>query len=473
MGFGGRKAKGRKGGGGKGKSGKGGSRGKGKGHAGGGKSGTSRPFRSAAAPPRPGKGWAAAGGPPSFRGARTTASGTTLLRAPTGDMIFSVLNTSSDDKHKPFLYPKPRRLVSVPGFFTDVRQYCATLAHNLLAEFWCVFKEGGTSLSGTITASGCVSLATAAEESFLQNMLIVNRQPCIVTGQSIDGGGGGPVSLTLKPAPTTRGFVKMQNLGYIGNYLVEFACILELAKNGSSNNNLIKTILQPNSRFPGEYAKYPLRVAEVPINLSQKQAVDGLSCALEKIQGPPGTGKSTTIFHIIASRIPKGRRVLVTCSRNVAVESITQKIASVERGKLLVFGNAARIGPTAREHLLEHAAAKSRSIKGFQRLRGCVVRGEVGLGTAIREKEREVVGGLAASMETTPAGTVVRPLGTTSRAKTGTRSSPSARLLWQRALLAFLRKKYAWQYALSAWCERVATVCALSEVGGVIAMFRS
>jgi hypothetical protein len=40
-----------------------------------------------------------------------------------------------------------------------------------------------------------------------------------------------------------------------------------------------------------------------------------------------GTGKSTTIFHIVNSRLPPGARVLVTCSRNVAVESLAQKLS--------------------------------------------------------------------------------------------------------------------------------------------------
>lgn len=53
------------------------------------------------------------------------------------------------------------------------------------------------------------------------------------------------------------------------------------------------------------------------INASQLEAVKKLTYALEKIQGPPGTGKSTTIFHIITSRVPRGARVLVTCSRYV------------------------------------------------------------------------------------------------------------------------------------------------------------
>jgi len=51
-----------------------------------------------------------------------------------------------------------------------------------------------------------------------------------------------------------------------------------------------------------------------------------------------GTGKSTTIFHIITARIPAGVRVLVTCSRNVAVESLAQKLESLTQGGLVVFG---------------------------------------------------------------------------------------------------------------------------------------
>lgn len=75
--------------------------------------------------------------------------------------------------------------------------------------------------------------------------------------------------------------------------------------------------------------------------------------ALEKIQGPPGTGKSTTIFHIITARLPQTARVLVTCSRNVAVESIAQKLYECTPDRLVVFGNASRIGDTARSLLVD------------------------------------------------------------------------------------------------------------------------
>ena len=59
--------------------------------------------------------------------------------------------------------------------------------------------------------------------------------------------------------------------------------------------------------------------------------------------GPPGTGKSTTIFHIVNSKVPADGVVLITCSRNVAVESIAQKLAEFG-DTMLVFGNVNRIG---------------------------------------------------------------------------------------------------------------------------------
>ena len=103
----------------------------------------------------------------------------------------------------------------------------------------------------------------------------------------------------------------------------------------------------------GDYVQSALR-SDVPINPSQCQTVKSLRYALEKVQGPPGTGKSTTIFHMVTARLPLHARVLVTCSRNVAVESIAQKlIGAAGEGGLLVFGNASRIGETARSLLLE------------------------------------------------------------------------------------------------------------------------
>ena len=39
-----------------------------------------------------------------------------------------------------------------------------------------------------------------------------------------------------------------------------------------------------------------------------------------------GTGKSTTIFHVIDSRVRQDARVLVTSTRNQAVDAVTEKV---------------------------------------------------------------------------------------------------------------------------------------------------
>lgn len=141
---------------------------------------------------------------------------------------------------------------------------------------------------------------------------------------------------------------------------------------------------------------------EVPANASQRAAVESLRGGLSIIHGPPGTGKSTTIFHLIDARVQpdaqvggptpvdvggRGARVrlhlalrhrssgswttsssqrclpatattarpwqvLVTCTRNQAVDSVVGKVARLEGG-ILVFGNAKRLGERAALYTLE------------------------------------------------------------------------------------------------------------------------
>lgn len=42
-----------------------------------------------------------------------------------------------------------------------------------------------------------------------------------------------------------------------------------------------------------------------------------------------GTGKSTTIWHLINARVDPEARVLVTCTRNQAVDAVTEKVESL------------------------------------------------------------------------------------------------------------------------------------------------
>ena len=41
-----------------------------------------------------------------------------------------------------------------------------------------------------------------------------------------------------------------------------------------------------------------------------------------------GTGKSTTIYHVIESRVQKDARVLITSIRNQAIDAVTEKVDS-------------------------------------------------------------------------------------------------------------------------------------------------
>ncbi|CAJ1421361.1 unnamed protein product, partial [Effrenium voratum] len=177
--------------------------------------------------------------------------------------------------------------------------------------------------------------------------------------------------------------------------------------------------------LPGDYARRKVNAALVPVNPSQRAAIEGLQFALEKIQGPPGTGKSTTIFHILDARLPAGQRVLVTCSRNVAVESIAQKLEGLEDWPLCVFGPRDRVGETARRYLLDsqvggHLDERRRGkVKSLAQQRGQELR------EAIAQREARLKG-----------------------------------CRRQRFLLGFLKKRHAAAYALRDFCTRLDEYCA-------------
>jgi len=77
-------------------------------------------------------------------------------------------------------------------------------------------------------------------------------------------------------------------------------------------------------------------------------------------------GQIYDYYAIIASRIPISARVLVTCSRNVAVESIAQKLENCTNNRLAVFGRSARVDDTAQKHLLN---AQCRRLPGVCKIR--------------------------------------------------------------------------------------------------------
>ncbi len=234
-----------------------------------------------------------------------------------------------------------------------MRSYCTIIANNLLAEFWHIYREGprGPDIRGTAVSDSeiLVQGSEAVEEGMSQHLLVVGRSLHIVTSQTVTG--SSEMILRVRPKLQAHGSCSVKSYGYIGSYMAELNALIELSQEPEPTN-VLKSILCPKRDFPGHFVKRMLAKG-VSINESQRIAVNSLEHALEKIQGPPGTGKSTTIFHIITARVPVGARVLVTCSRNVAVESIAQKLERCTDDRMLVFGNAARIGETARRYVWE------------------------------------------------------------------------------------------------------------------------
>jgi hypothetical protein len=235
----------------------------------------------------------------------------------------------------------------------------------LLAEFWHIYREGpkGPEVSATCVSDGelIVSGADAVEEGMMQHLIVVGHSLHIVTNMTPLG--PSEMKISVKPKMSSRGGVRCKSFGYIGSYIAELRALIELAEDPKPTN-VLRSILDPRRDLPGDFAPMKPLAPGAAINQSQLATVKGLKYALEKIQGPPGTGKSTTIYHIITARVPRGARVLVTCSRNVAVESIAQKLEACTDDRMLVFGNATRIGPTARRYLLDAKCQRHPSVQG-------------------------------------------------------------------------------------------------------------
>ena len=208
------------------------------------------------------------------------------------------------------------------------------------------------------------------------------------------------------------------DLGYFGDFIDQYKAILGLRSLPPENvTGPVAMMLRPSVAIQGEFADctsaWPCNV-----NASQQRAVEGLQHAVEKIQGPPGTGKSTTICTILESRIPKGEMVLITCSRNVAVESIVSKLERNPEWPLCVIGSSDRVGKSTKRHLLSRSVGHC-----FDRLR---------------------ISGTADD---------VSKLSLTAADAIDAREAQVKGCRYESVLMGFLRKRYAMLYALRMFCQ--------------------
>ncbi|CAM9392503.1 unnamed protein product, partial [Ectocarpus sp. 12 AP-2014] len=128
---------------------------------------------------------------------------------------------------------------------------------------------------------------------------------------------------------------RVRSLGYVGSFLREYGSAAELLRRDESDSLLTAVAAPgqctlPSSSGAGTFLPRgqvrTLDTSSVPLNATQKDAVLSLTGGLDLVVGPPGTGKSTTIYHIIESRIRAEGRVLITSIRNQAVDAVTEKV---------------------------------------------------------------------------------------------------------------------------------------------------
>ncbi|PRW58176.1 DNA helicase [Chlorella sorokiniana] len=170
--------------------------------------------------------------------------------------------------------------------------------------------------------------------------------------------------MALLPTVECSGSASMRTLGFVGPFLAQYEAAqglrysLHCSTLPDRTRQLLAAVVRPSTLYSRGAASTllpagaRLRTDEVPINASQRAAVEALRGGLNIIHGPPGTGKSTTIFHLIDAGVQPDAQVLVTCTRNQAVDSVVDKVARLEGG-ILVFGNAKRLGERAAQHTLE------------------------------------------------------------------------------------------------------------------------
>eukprot|EP00798_Chlamydomonas_sp_ICE-L_P003372 gene3372-13405_t len=153
-------------------------------------------------------------------------------------------------------------------------------------------------------------------------------------------------------------------LGYVGSHIMEFSSagrmLSKMPAPGSASRWLLEAVASPGTHpsigTPPHVStllmgrKIIIHNDKVPVNQAQEHAVRHLRPGLDTIHGPPGTGKSTTIYHIVASRVKKGNKTLVTCTRNQAVNAVVDKVSGFG---CVVYGNPKRLGIDALRYTLD------------------------------------------------------------------------------------------------------------------------
>ena len=160
------------------------------------------------------------------------------------------------DNEAPFLKPRPRRLQPVPLEFGSVGEWCSRMAHNLLAEFWHIYREGsmGASLRARCIGDKQLLLTGADDDGMQQHLLLIDRSLHLVSGQkpAVEGG----ALLSVRPPMRCGANPHVRDLGYIGSYTAELGALIELSsQHPSQHSPVLHSILTPRNDRPGDYVR--------------------------------------------------------------------------------------------------------------------------------------------------------------------------------------------------------------------------
>lgn len=332
-----------------------------------------------------------------------------------------------------FLDPRPYSLCTVPLEFDSVAAWAQCIAQNLLAEYWALVKNGrvhGVERSATVLGPKLLALKRGANET-AQHLLVIDQRLHLTAVRNPPSGEADSDQISVNPELQASGAtagtsISVRDLGYVGSYISEHAALAALAAGGANPRDgtekgrvVVRSVLRPSLDFPGDYIENPTAAQRCArVNETQCEVVAGLGNALEKIQGPPGTGKSTTIAHIVESRVKPGARVLITCSRNAAVDALALKLQG-KSPELLVFGSRSRVGAAAAQNLLDARYGRHPKVAKARRLRDNLSRSAAELRAELDQRQESVV-------------------------RAGGR-------LWTRAWAAFIRNRYMLPALLTAW----------------------
>lgn len=291
-----------------------------------------------------------------------------------------------DNEYGVWLDPEPKRIRQVPETFGTCEHYCNTIRHNLLAEYYEFFNSKSNEIVAMIfhekdEEDDSVHFWLPKkngnfEEGSLHYNLFYLRQDdirdnnaprfLVVGVEEHDDGFWVCLETTARNSRSIfsgdekdlkERVYEFIHLGYIGSYVSEYKALKRLSDYGGGNN-VINSIVNPKLLLKGGWKPLSqdwedtVKKSEWNCpNDSQCRAVGKLTHAVEKIQGPPGTGKSTTIFHVISTRLPDNEKAVITCTRNVAVAAIVEKVSVAVNGELLAFGS--RLEPIAKRFTVE------------------------------------------------------------------------------------------------------------------------